>query len=70
MSLLMQVAKDEKASAKKAAAADDTLVLKAPKKAGAKTGAALSKEHLLRPDDADDEDPGQLCHVLEITLAT
>ena len=56
----MQIAKDEKASAKKAAAADDTLVLKAPKKPGAKTGAALSKEHLLRPDDADDEDPGQL----------
>ena len=67
MSLLLQVAKDEKASAKKAAAADDTLVLKALKKPGAKTGAALSKEHLLRPDDADDEDPGQLCHVLDIT---
>ena len=54
----MQSAKDEKASAKKAAAADDTVVLKAPKKAGTKTGGPLSKEHLLRPDDADDEDPG------------
>lgn len=66
-----QSAKDEKASAKAAAEAatpakkgaaaateDDTVVLKAPKKPGAKRDAALSKEHLLRPDDADDEDPG------------
>ena len=58
MSSHVQSAKDEKASAKKAAAADDTVVLKAPKKAGTKTGGPLSKEHLLRPDDADDEDPG------------
>lgn len=54
----MQAVKDEKVAAAKKAEADDTVVLKAPTKPGAKTGAALSKEHLLRPDDADDEDPG------------
>ncbi|CAL5223917.1 g6515 [Coccomyxa viridis] len=48
--------KEEKAIKK--ADADDTVVLKAPKKPGAKTSATLSKETLLRPDDADDEDPG------------
>ena len=53
---LMQVVKEEKAFKK--ADADDTVVLKAPKKPGAKTSATLSKETLLRPDDADDEDPG------------
>ena len=49
--------KEEKAIKK--ADADDTVVLKAPKKPGAKTSATLSKETLLRPDDADDEDPGK-----------
>ena len=52
----MQAVKEEKAIKK--ADADDTVVLKAPKKPGAKTSAALSKENLLRPDDAEDEDPG------------
>ena len=52
----MQVVKEEKAIKK--ADADDTVVLKAPKKPGAKTSATLTKETLLRPDDAEDEDPG------------
>ena len=59
----MQAVKDEKVAAAKKAEADDTVVLKAPTKPGAKTGAALSKEHLLRPDDADDEDPG-MWHIM------
>lgn len=52
----MQAVKEEKAIKK--ADADDTVVLKAPKKPGAKSSATLSKETLLRPDDAEDEDPG------------
>ena len=53
----MQAVQEEKAMKK--ADADDTVVLKAPKQPGAKTSATLSKETLLRPDDADDEDPGE-----------
>ena len=65
--LALQAVKDEK----KKTEADDTVVLKAPQKPGAaKAGAALSKEHLLRPDDADDEDPGVRQHgLLVITTA-
>lgn len=65
--LALQAVKDEK----KKTEADDTVVLKAPQKPGAaKSGVALSKEHLLRPDDADDEDPGVRQHGLHVITAT